>query len=200
MLATTTPDPLLIGLVGPKGSGKTRAAAYLIDEYAFIDYALADPLRDMLSALLTSVGVDYAVLTEPHLKEAPLPQLGGITPRRLMQSLGTDWARQLLGPDIWLLVADHALGLAPDSSITAPVHDRIVIDDVRFHNEADWIRRRGGVIVRIDRGIPTDRSHVSESQQLLIDADHVVDNTGNTDHLERRLDLVMRSLLQRAAA
>ena len=73
-------DPLIIGLIGRAGAGKDTAADYLCTAHGFERYAFAQPLKTMLEALFVEVGIDYARLFEPSLKEQPIELLGGVSP------------------------------------------------------------------------------------------------------------------------
>lgn len=61
------------------------------------------------------------------------------TPRRIMQRIGTEWGRDTQGEDFWVDMWD------------AKAHgcNRVVSDDVRFPNEAERIRSKGGFIMGI---------------------------------------------------
>jgi hypothetical protein len=123
----------VIGLSGPAGSGKSTAAAALLKTPGYIRLPLAGPIKRMLRAGLG--------LTEEHtdgaLKEVPVEKLGGFTPRRLLQTLGTDWGRSM-DPEFWLRIW---LNDALQASWSAR---GIVVDDVRFLNEASFLRRETG--------------------------------------------------------
>lgn len=196
-----TQDPLidlpllLVGLVGKAGAGKDTAAEHLAIAHQFEPYALATPIKTMALALLTEVGLPDApqYLTHRELKEAPIAALGNISPRRIIQTLGTEWGRHQ-GADFWLRCADLALGLP-----LAPVHHRIVISDVRFANEAAWVRAHGGVLIRIDRDpaqLPSVCTHISETEQASIECDHIVFNYGSLAELYDGLDVVMLDVLR----
>jgi hypothetical protein len=192
------PDPFLIGLTGVAGAGKDTAADRLCSHHGFERHAFAEPIRDMLTALLVGMGLDYAYLFERHLKERPLPHLD-VTPRSLMQTLGTEWGRELFGPQFWVCCAALTLGLH-DRPTSTPVHDRIVLTDVRFAEEAAWIKSFGGVIVRIDRagaGIPGQ--HVSELQAQHIKATWRIANNGTVADLHQHVDDMASRLLGTAA-
>lgn len=188
------PDPFIVGFSGPAGVGKDTAADHLVRAHGFHRFAFADPLREMLFALLEQAGVDHAWATEPHLKEQPIPGLG-VSYRHLAQTLGTEWARQQLGADFWLRVASMALGLSgAGGHVTAPIHDRIVIPDVRFPDEAAWITAQGGVVIRISRPVPGVRPHISEQLLDHIEPWAVVPNHGPITELHHRLDALMQQL------
>lgn len=178
----STTDPVLIGLCGAAGSGKSSAADVLCREYGFVQVAFADALRDMLCGLLAAQGIDHAWVTEPRLKERPIAALG-VSGRRLMQTLG-DWGRSL-DPDWWVQALARSIGLAdrlPPGTATA--HDRIVISDVRYPNEAAWLRSRGGVLVHISRedaqAPASTAAHSSEQHHALLGADVGLHNHGPT--------------------
>lgn len=157
----------LIALTGYAGSGKSTLAHLLAWEHRFTIVKFAAPLKDMLRAL----GLSEREI-EGDLKEQPCALLGGHTPRRAMQTLGTEWGRELFGQDFWVGIAMHKVRAVLDCG------GRVVIDDCRFPNEAAAIRAAGGVVVRIVRpGVGPVNAHASEAQQLEVDG--IVDNGGS---------------------
>lgn len=185
------PDPLLIGLTGLAGTGKDTVADRLCAEHGFERHAFAEPIRDMLTAMLAGANIDYAHLFERDLKERPVPHLG-ISGRRLMQTLGTEWGRAL-DPDLWVRLAAITLGL--HGACSAPIHDRIVITDVRFPNEAAWIEGLGGRVVRVTRPAPEVAAHVSEQHIAQLPCTLAIDNTGTLADLHEQVDNLARLLL-----
>jgi hypothetical protein len=185
----TAAPPLLLGLVGPIGAGKDTAAAYLRDHYAFVSVAFADPVRDMLGALVEHVDGSGAWLTDRALKELPMPVLGR-SYRELARSLGTAWGRELLGADWWVRIADHKLRNARTCG------DNLVVTDVRHLNEAAWLRAHGGRLVAITRDGHAFNSldHDSELQAACIECEHVISNSTTPAHLHDQLDLVVERL------
>lgn len=133
----------IIGLVGPARSGKDTAAQPLI-QAGFEPVKLAGGLKAMLSALLQYAGADESrsrSLIESDLKERPCLELLGASPRYAMQTLGQDWARELLRQDFWVALF----------KVRAQQFPRVVCTDVRYLNEAGAIRELGGTLVRISR-------------------------------------------------
>lgn len=195
----TTPDPLIIAFAGLAGTGKDTAAAHLVQRYGFVQAAFADPIRSMALILMEEAGIDDAWLTERALKESPMPGLG-VSARALLQTLGTEVGRHL-SPDLWTRHMGLRLGLEACSYEVElwprqPVHDRIVISDCRFENEAQWVKRYGGHIIRLHRHQAGEvRNHASEAQVLSLPADVDIHNHGLTvDGLHALLDGAMATL------
>lgn len=170
----------LIGLTGLAGTGKDSAALYLCQEYGFVQAAFADPIRSMVLQFLEEAGLDHAWVTERRLKEQPIQGLQ-VSARALMQTLGTEVGRAL-HRDLWVRHLALRLGLDGQAGST-PVHDRIVISDVRFGNESAWLRARGGRLVRLHRDTAAGvRPHASELQVLDLVPDVDLWNNGPTLH------------------
>jgi hypothetical protein len=188
-------DPLLVGIAGRAGSGKSTAADYLEAAYDFQPMAWAEPIKDLLEQLFLDRGIDHAHLHEPHLKTEPIAAMYGLSARQLMQRAG-DWGRSI-DADYWVHQLAHRMGMAAARPCDwHPIHDRIVIADVRYSNEAQWIVEAGGVIVRLhrDQAGPAG-THSSESQvdQLAVHVD-LVNNGPTLTGLHALLDGVMDSI------
>lgn len=139
---------MIIGFSGPIGCGKSYAAAHMVNRHGFTLHKMAGPLKNMMRA----VG-----LTEEHiegkLKEVPCDFLCGKTPRHAMQTIGTEWGRDLIGADLWIRLWQHNM---PDGNV--------VCDDIRFPNEAETIQSAGGLVVKINRaGCEPFDGHASET-------------------------------------
>lgn len=182
--------PILIGLTGRARSGKSTAAEHLVGTYLLEHYAFADPLRDGLMAIFNLDPTDF----EGHRKEQPLAWLDR-SPRQLMQSLGTDWARNTVHPDVWVKLAEQNLDYMT-KALGAVLG--FVVSDVRFENEADLIRRRGGTIIHIFRAdAKAVNPHVSESGVAGNKDDLVMFNNGTVEEFLRSLDEVFLMIRER---
>jgi hypothetical protein len=199
-------DPIVIGLAGLAGAGKDTAAAWLVQRYGFVQSAFADPIRSMALILMGEAGIDHRWLTERSMKESAMPGLG-VSARALLQTLGTEVGRHL-SPDLWTRHMGLRLGLEAstyDGDLwprgqslwpRQPVHDRIVISDCRFENEAQWVKNYGGTVIRLHRmQAGSVRDHVSEAQVMSLPADVDIHNHGLTvDGLHALLDGAMATL------
>lgn len=133
----------IIALTGPKTVGKSTIAHQLVDDCFYYTkiVSFADPIREMLRTM----GVADEYLTDPNLKETPIPGINQ-SARHLMQTLGTEWGRNIINNQIWLWAMDRVVEKAERSKLSA-----IIIDDCRFENEADWVHQNGGIVCRVHR-------------------------------------------------
>lgn len=143
-------QPKLIVLAGVAGAGKSTIAAELV-KHGYQVVKFAGPLKAMIRAL----GLTDAEI-EGDLKEKPCALLGGQTPRHAMQTLGTEWGRGLIHPDLWVAAWQHAA----QRVLAAGGH--VVVDDCRFANELAAAMALGGVAVRLVRDGAGTAAHASE--------------------------------------
>lgn len=145
----------LVGITGKARSGKDTLAEYLVEHHGFLKLSFAEPIRRFVSDI---TGHSVEELTDGPLKEEHLGWLD-TTPRRLMQTVGTEWGREMVDPDLWLKVAHRRIREARQAGVPG-----IVIADVRFDNEAEFVRRWGGEVVRLTRpGSAEVAAHASEA-------------------------------------
>ncbi|AWY39440.1 deoxynucleotide monophosphate kinase [Pseudomonas putida] len=183
-------NQLLIGLAGRARTGKTTAANHLVNVHGFQGYAFADPLRDGLMNILNLSPCDF----DGARKEQPIEWLGR-SPRELMQSLGTDWGRDQVHPDLWLLLAAQNLEFLGQTNDTAT---GFVISDLRFENEAEFVRKRGGMVIHFLRPDAVEvNPHLSEAGVGIQDCDLVLHNDGALEDLFGQLDEFFNALTAR---
>ena len=182
---------ILIGLCGAAGCGKGSAAYRLVNAHGFREMAFADPLYAAVAAI-TGKTADW--LKDRVHKERPIPWCGGKSPRELLQLLGTEFGREMIHTDIWVMRAMRSVQKAREEGLAG-----VVITDVRFDNEAAAIREEGGFIIEVVR--PGDgclsgaaAQHASEAG---ISREHIlasIGNYGTLDDLASSVDAVIESL------
>lgn len=164
---------MLIGLAGVAGSGKDTVG----DHLGVKTYAFAQPMKEACRLIFN--------WTDEHLhgslKEAIDPKYG-ISPRQAFQTIGTEWGRNLINQNIWLIRAEQEIDK----------HNDLVITDVRFDNEAQLIRRNGGIVINIIRpDINGVNPHVSENSLSPNQIDHHIVNDGTLWELYRKVDTLL---------
>jgi hypothetical protein len=138
---------ILIGLCGKANSGKDTVASLLP---ATASISFADPLYAALAEIL---GVPVDLLRDRDFKEATIPWIGK-SPRQMLQTMGTDWGRNMVCSDLWTKIAERRIESGGGF---------VVVRDVRFDNEARLIRRKGGEVWMVSRpDATTCVPHVSE--------------------------------------
>lgn len=181
--------PRIIALYSPApGSGKSTIAEHLARKHGFYHLRFADPLKDMLIGLLkhySTVEEAYCQVHEPGKKELVIPDLG-LSPRSLLQTLGTEWGRQLVRQDLWTSILERrARTLFRGSSV--------VIDDMRFWNELETVRRLNGEAWKIIRQdvftVKTD--HASEGELASATPDAQLLNLSSIEELLSNVDHVL---------
>ncbi len=136
-------DTKVVGLIGRRRSGKDTAAFALM-QAGYTGLKFAGALKAMLDTYLEYVGVSpdvRAFLIEGAQKELPLAHLQGKSTRFAMQTLGTEWGRDLIGENLWV---DAAIARAKQ-------FEKVVFTDVRFPNEVAALQGIGATIIKIER-------------------------------------------------
>ena len=145
----------LIAICGFEGSGKDTVAT-LLSHHGFVAVAFADTLKQAVASIF---GWDYELLkgcsvesrqwrekVDPYWEN----ELGikGLTPRKVLQYIGTDVMRQHFHKDIWLLSLKKKM-------IQLLINHHVVVTDCRFPNEVDLIKELGGRVILINRPLTT---------------------------------------------
>ena len=162
----------LVGICGHKQHGKSTVAQAFARE-GYERHAFADPFKRMLVEL----GLTYDHVYGNQKDDKP-EILCGKTVRRAMETLGTEWGRNLIGEDIWINA--WKTRVVPKILNGA----KIVVDDVRFPNEAAAIWGFGGKIIRVTRpelGVPRT-THTSENPEAILE-NYCISNTGGKEAL-----------------
>ena len=163
---------LIIGFIGPKGSGKDYAYSILFKHFNNVDrVAFADPIKNTICELFSLQPEQLELIKR-------CPQIDFInheTNNCYGSCTGRDFVR-----NIGMLMRNY-----DDQQFNRYVEDKIkdnpkvnwVVTDVRFPNEVELIKRLGGVLIEINREGYTYDQHVTESGKL--PHDYLVDNDEN---------------------
>jgi hypothetical protein len=143
----------LIGISGYARSGKDtfyQRAAKLLSENGknAVRLAFADALKNELNELLTkNVGIS-AFTEEDQDKELIRP---------VLVTYGTELRRKL-NPNCWIET------IQPDVIDHLEAGDYVFVTDVRFENEAQWIRMNGGTLINVIREDVNPANHEEHKQ------------------------------------
>ena len=119
-----------------------------------------------------------------------------MTPRLMLQLLGTGCGREIIHPDIWcnLLMNEYKPSqllvskIRRKGSIISPqkLEESLpnwIITDTRFENELEAVKKRGGITIRVNRPGLTKSNHLSETSLDSAEFDYEIDNNGTISDL-----------------
>jgi len=181
---------LLLGLAGRAGAGKDTVADVLCQGHQFYRFAFADPVR---AEIISAFGVDMSVFdvstkehkidalaiarcTDPDFRRVAgklgISMTDARSPREIMRWWGTEY-RRFQNPHYWTNRAGETLYDAIRRGFR-----RIVITDLRFRNEAAFVRYHGGKVWEIQRATAEvlPATHVSEQEITALEPDRVIEN------------------------
>jgi len=181
----------VVGISGKKGSGKDTAGKALCEKLGFKEIKFATPLKLMLGALLWYRGADEHLIErmlDGDLKEVPSPLLNGRTPRYAMQTLGTEWGRNLIHEDLWIDTFQDK----------AKTFDRVVNTDTRFPNEVGKIFDMDGIVIKVERDVlASGDEHPSEALVDTLTVDHIVKNNTSIEDFQAEIAALVEEELSR---
>jgi len=187
----------LIGVSGKMGAGKDTTANYLINRFNALRinhtdliwgrHAFADRIK---ATVATMVGADVFSFYTEEGKNVCYPAWNNKSGRELLQDVGT-MMRERYDQNVWVRTTLEHFD---------PKKCRWIISDVRRLNEAEEIKRLGGIIIRLEgdpsglrtRATPDKQNHISETELDDYAFDAVIENNqlGVEDHLYKKINLL----------
>lgn len=153
----------VVGVSGKAGSGKDALYTEVFRPAGWRKWSFAHTMKAM--------GMGHGLSLRDLVQVKPPPV------REWLQRYGTEQHRQAVHEDFWLRATEYWLYvLSRDFGV-----DRVVFTDVRFPNEAAWVKRQNGMLVRLEGrgGLAGERAaHPSETALDTWDTwDLVLDNS-----------------------
>jgi hypothetical protein len=226
--------PLLIGVGGKLTAGKDTFADFLVARHGFQKLGMSDPLATALYTLNPLVSLAWEGFTDwsaendwdthteitryqdiidhtGYLQAKRIPEV-----RRLLQVLGTEVGRRMLGEDTWANIAKRTIEDIRSAGVP------VVITGVRYGNERELIEDLGGMLVWVERPQPAEQAqsaatapnigsvviqaidnaldpqsaaqHSSEISLTAEDFHLVLVNDGSLEDLARRTDAIIETV------
>jgi len=152
----------IIGISGKKRSGKDTVAALIKERFPrSVIYHFAGPLKKEVSRAI-GYSLDHLEKNKPSF-------------RTLLQGWG-DYRKNLYGEDFYVKLADEAL-------IQLNMFEIVIIPDLRFKCEFNWINRMHGITIRVNRLGTSEDTHRSEIELDNETFDYVIENNGTLSQL-----------------
>ena len=168
-----------IGIAGFKGSGKDTLADLMLKyNKGFKKYSMADPIRKMGKVFHFSINE----MLNPKMKEVE-NKFWGISWRKFAQMTGTDLFRHNFRDDVWVRFAEYAI---------TKTNKNLIIPDIRFNNEAELIKKYGGIVIKVRREGCNGDSHASERGVDDKYVDIFVDNDGSIKAMKKKVEKILK--------
>lgn len=171
---------MLIGLIGNAGSGKDTMADYLVKNYGFEKLSFGKILKDVVSIifnwnrkLLEGDNLESRIFRETEDIWWSEQLKFKVTPRKILQKIGTELFRNNFNDNIWIL------------SLIRKINDKInskkniIITDIRFNNEYEYLKNLNFLFVKISNNNIKNLNHSSESYINDFKYDYLIENNSS---------------------
>lgn len=180
---------MLIGIQGKKHVGKDTTAGFIAAQLlsrgrAATLVAFADPLKQVASSIS---GIPLEWFYDQNLKEVVFPGINK-TPRQIMEEANGPF-KKFWGDGVFVYPVARMWSQCQKDGTP------LVVTDVRFQSEADWVREQGGVIVRVHRKTGSRSTAVSEVGLPPHPKDFVITNNGSKSQLESKVRYLVNTLI-----
>ena len=190
---------MIIAFIGDIGAGKTTCREILEHLFdaemmgGFEHYSFAGPLKKIAGIF----GFEDRELYGTQEQKMQVNEFWGVSGRVFLEKLGTDIFREQLGRVLPTMTKDYSIWIKLfQKHLEDSNHPNIVIDDCRFVEEAEFIKKHRGYIVRVmnNNNNKVQSSHISAVEYKKIKPDFVIDNSCQDDD-HKSLRRQMRELL-----
>jgi hypothetical protein len=170
---------MIVGISGKAQSGKDTVGAILVNKHGFIRVASADALKRIAMRTFNWDGAKDA------------------RGRKFLQDLAT--AVRGYDPDFWINITFQEIERQQKNNNTYPLQEHdFVITDVRYTNEADYLKKAGAILLRIERGGIELFDHESETQLDNYEGfDYLISNNGTIEGLEERVAVILDRIIEK---
>jgi len=151
---------MIIGISGKIGSGKSEVARQIRKTFPDKNFKIVSFGYMVKKVASQLTGISLKTCLSRKAKNIYLPEWD-MTLGKMYQKIGTDCMRDNLHKDTWVIAAFAKYNK----------NENWIFDDVRFFNEANGIKERGGLLIRLEgdpKGIRAndtrDPNHESETQ------------------------------------
>lgn len=192
----------LIGIHGHAGVGKDTVADYIREQ--FTDVYVEHFARPLKEAASIAFNIPLEHFYQREVKEVVNP-FWNVSPRQIAQFVGTEMFREKLGDllgsersrEFWLRRLHGRVSgeLITDRDGEYTSGDTVIVPDVRFQNEYDWVIANGGKVIHISRpgfegsvGITNHASEAGISARQGFEANYLINNTGTLEDLYAQVD------------
>lgn len=169
---------MIIGLGHKKQQGKSTLARILCNKYGFTEYSFAAKLKNVIDSVF-----NFDSYYKQHKEE--ICPINKTSYRDVCESIG-EFFRQKFGSDFWVQQLEKEIDWTRD----------VVISDVRHVEEANFIKAKGGILIKITnpRKVQiSEEKHISEfGLDNFTGWNESIINDGTYEKLERNMDKILK--------
>lgn len=188
---------VIIAICGFQGVGKDTFANYLVSEYQFKKFSFAEATKDILTVMFgwNRNMLEGDTIESRTFRETIDPwwakklQIDDLTPRKVLQMVGTDLFRKHFNYEIWVFIVEKKI----INALKTNPEEKIIISDCRFKNEIIMLKSLGAKLIHIQRNLPewfdsykrgdnceqASMLHLSETDWIREDFDYEIKNDFN---------------------
>lgn len=189
---------IVIGVTGKAGAGKDTVADMLVEHYGFVKTPMAGNLKDAAESIF-HLSHDQLYGNQKEI----LDPRWNMTPRRILQLLGTEAMKPIFGRDVWTKSLSYTIKDLHENYVC----DRFVIPDIRHSGyeedpdmESLFVHSLGGSVWHVlrDHNSPLDPTAQRHSSEIGVNfypnCDRIIDNRGvSLEVLFEQVKLLMES-------
>lgn len=183
---------MIIGLSGKIGSGKSTIAEIFKQNGFYLD-SFANSVKDVSNCIFGFDRNRLEGITKEDREWREMPDerysflLGKkFSPRDSLILIGTIFGRNQIHPDVWVETVFNRYSLSGNKDL--------LITDVRFPNEYNSVKKRGGILIRIERENTYKIEHESETSLDTYTFDYVIENNGTLEELIEKVNNILSNL------
>lgn len=187
-------SPTIIAVCGLKQSGKDTVAKYICKNYSYVHKKIAEPLKTMCQYLFDMTNDQL----EDHKLKETVDDRWGVTPRQIMQFMGTEVMQFKLSELLPHLDRTFWIQKFINSMRDVKEHN-IVISDLRFVHEHEQLKHAYGksvFVIMVERPLSNDIKDMHSSEQELkqLKPDFTITNDSSLEELYKKVDVIIKSM------
>lgn len=164
--------PFIIAVSGKQGAGKDYITNLIVQRIkssgvSISKMAFADQIKINISSHNPDISIEQCLLGE---KTSQI--------RHKLQEEGTEKGRDVYGSDIWINILENWIKLR---YLRDKHPDVIIITDCRFKNEASWVEKNKGLLIRVNAPLRTHTRICKESSGDLTTYSNIATHRSETD-------------------
>lgn len=180
---------MLIGLIGYERTGKDTVADYFVENMCYTKMSMADPIKEICKLLF-----DWdKIFLESNMKDK-IDKNTNIVPRDMMKWIGTDIFQYSIYDKFPNLNIPQKKIWVNYIKNNCQDIENLIIPDIRFKHEAEFIQENNGILVYIDRVELKEQYDIMEILQKY--PHYNIKNKGTIDELHQNINKFIRLVFQ----